>query len=225
MAAPAVGVASSLCGGAGQPRRRHHPPRGEERGERECHMLGERRPASRPQPPPPLALAACRPLLPPLPPARWRRCAPPPPRRAAASATGCWPSAARLACKPAGERAGLWLCGGRGVGWGGRIRLRHTPPTPTRPPPSLTRVCGSAAASRQSKRTALHRAAMAGQTSCVQSLVEAKADVCLKSLVSDDAEIGVGGRGEGCGARVVIKWALCGTKSGSRAYSCLVLVD
>ena len=140
MAAPAVGVASSLCGGAGQPRRRHHPPRGEERGERECHMLGERRPASRPQPPPPLALAACRPLLPPLPPARWRRCAPPPPRRAAASATGCWPSAARLACKPAGERAGLWLCGGRGVGWGGRIRLRHTPPTPTRPPPPLTRV-------------------------------------------------------------------------------------
>ena len=107
----------------------------------------------------------------------------------------------------------LWLCGGRGVGWGGRIRLRHTPPTPTRPPPSLTRVCGSAAASRQSKRTALHQAAMAGQTSCVQSLVEAKADVCLKSLVSDDAEIGVGGRGEGCGARVVIKW-------GGDAYPC-----
>ena len=82
-------------------------------------------------------------LLPPLPRGRavprWRRCAPPPPRRAAAPAAGCRPSAARLACTPAGERAGLWRWGAWGVGWGGRIRLRHPPPT--HPPPPLTRVC------------------------------------------------------------------------------------
>ena len=144
---------------------------------------------------------------------RWRRCAPPLPRRAAASAAGCRPSAARLACKPAGERAAVAVWGA----WGG-LGGSHPPQahaTHTHPPATAAhpRACGAAAASRQSKRTALHQAAMAGQTSCVQSLVEAKADVCLKSLVSDDAEIGVGGRGEGCGARVVIKW-------GGDAYPC-----
>ena len=115
-------------------------------------------------------------------------------------AAGCRPSAARRACKPAWERAELWRWGG-GVGAGGS----HPPQAPaTRHPPARRRspacVCGAAAASRQSKRTALHYAAYNGQTSCVESLLKAGADASLKDEVSDGAE-GRGGRREGVGAR------------------------
>ena len=140
--------------------------------------------------------------LPPLPHGRpvprWRRCAPPPPRRAAAPLPAGGPSAARLACKPAGERAGPWRCGG--AGWAGGS---HPPQAPAaRPParPPLTRVCGAAAASRQYHRTALHWAAYGGHAPCVASLLKAGADASLKDEVSDGAE-GRGGEAWGVGAR------------------------
>ena len=66
---------------------------------------------------------------------RWRRCAPPLPRRAAASAAGCRPSAARLACKPAGERAAVAVWGA----WGG-LGGSHPPQahaTHTHPPATI----------------------------------------------------------------------------------------
>ena len=116
-------------------------------------------------------------------------------------AAGCRPSAARLECKPAGERAGLWRWGAQG-GPGGCIRLKH--PSPARPPPPLTRVsCRAAAASRQVKWTALHKAAGKGHAPWFKPLLKAwlkalfrpwlkalalaLADASLRTWVSDRA--------------------------------------
>ena len=111
-----------------------------------------------------------------------------PPRRPAAS---WWPSAARLACKLSerGRRGG-----GRGVGWGvaSAYDTRY-------PPQPLTRVCGTAVASRQGKVAVLHDAALFGHASCVESLLKAGADVSLKNEVSDCTEGRGGGRWGGQG--------------------------
>ena len=72
------------------------------------------------------------------------------------------------------------------------LALRLQTP-PARPPPPLTRVCAAAAASRQTKRTALHNAAYSGEAPCVEALLKAGADARLKDKVSDGAE-GRGGR-------------------------------
>ena len=123
-----------------------------------------------------------------------------PRRRPAAS---WWPSAARLACKLSerGRRGG-----GRGVGWGvaSAYDTRY-------PPQPLTRVCGTAVASRQGKVAVLHDAALFGHASCVESLLKAGADVSLKNEVSDCTEGRGGGRwgGSGRGAEQGVGGALC----------------
>jgi hypothetical protein len=135
--------------------------------------------------------------LPPLPRGRvvprWRRCAPPPPRRPAAPLPAAGPR------PPGSHGSGAVAVGGAGCGLGGRTRLRYSPPA--RPPAAAhPRVCacGAAAASRQRKRTALHKAAFGGRAPCVESLLKAGADASLKNGVSDGAE-GLGGRRGGGG--------------------------
>ena len=122
---------------------------------------------------------------------RGRRCAPPPPRRAAAPLPAAAPRPPGSHTSRQGSERG---CDGAGArsGLGGRTRPRH-PPHPPAPLLPLTRVCGAAAASRQSKNTALHFAAFNGHAPCFKSLLEAGADASLKDQVSNGAE-GRGGR-------------------------------
>ena len=89
--------------------------------------------------------------LPPLP--RWRRHASFAAAPRCRLATCSRPSAARLACKPAGERARLWRWGRGGAR--GRTGLGHppqTPATPTRPPAAYPRACGPRLGSTRARR-------------------------------------------------------------------------
>ena len=61
-------------------------------------------------------------------------------------------------------------------------------------------MCAAAAASRQSKSTALHLAALNGHAPCVEALLKAGADARLKDKVRDGAE-GRGGRRKGARGR------------------------
>ena len=93
--------------------------------------------------------------------------------------------------------SGAVAVGGAEWAWG-FVSASGTATYPAAAP--LTRVCGAAAASRQSKYTALHFAAMMGEVPCVKSLLKAGADASLKDGVSDGAE-GRGGGRSGVGAR------------------------
>ena len=66
------------------------------------------------------------------------------------------------------------------------VRLQ-TPPARLPPPLTPPRVC-PAAASPQTKKTALHLAAYVGHAPCVEVLLEAGADASLKDEVSDGTE-------------------------------------
>ena len=76
---------------------------------------------------------------------------------------------------------------------------------PSRPPPSFTRVCGAAAASRQGKMAVLHEAALYGHACCVESLLKAGANASLKNEVSGGAE-GRGGKRLGSGRGTERVW-------------------
>ena len=95
--------------------------------------------------------------------------------------------------------AALLRRGGEGCGRLGGVR------PPSRPPPSFTRVCGAAAASRQGKMAVLHEAALYGHACCVESLLKAGANASLKNEVSGGAE-GRGGKRLGSGRGTERVW-------------------